>query len=529
MTLSKDHREFAYSGVSHLDYKQVDMDRVLTGLLPLLRWDGQASRRRSDPNFTVDTFVDAMLAHPDLFEGFDRDTAYRWAETHLLDLVNRGTPRQAVAGPRPLHGFTYLFRVAKHSRAYGADEQLYWMMRGAPGGPQTLEWLKRYLFAGIERSTDLLVPAGGEEIDVETQALINLWLADGDEVADRPVKEDGRRVYAPYDPHAAELLVEDLGGLLYHKDRMPRSVMIDHLKILFAFHLSRYHLLLLKSVPAKLSGADSAPGGFFLDVESAPGDTARLAERSARTWYDRIPDFVRGVFELRKLEEFTQIPAGANRVRSKPGHGLSANELLVLRAKTHKTALEAFGHSRLISLQEDLKDAEPDPELTDLFDLGLDPFTTYVEAISALRVSFHRKYIVQALDSLMLKRRPGAMIAQPHRGVRRFVLDSGLLEVLLQVTLLRETPGGRGRSTQPMRIDDFLDVLKERYGLHIDTLPPGDGFDRAGVDDQAALRANREALVDRLRQIGYYRDLSDAYLTQTITPRYSVDTEGSQV
>ncbi|GAB3994175.1 hypothetical protein GCM10029992_07830 [Glycomyces albus] len=178
-------------------------------------------------------------------------------------------------------------------------------------------------------------------------------------------------------------------------------------------------------------------------------------------------------------------------------------------------------------LQEALKDSDADPEIDDIFDLGLDPFTTYVEAISALRMSFHRKYIVQTLDSLLLKRRPGAMIVQPHRGERRFTLDSRLLEVLLQVTLLRANPDGPGRSTRPMRVDEFLTVLRERYGLHIDRLPSGDGFGRAGLDDQAALRANREALLDRLRQIGYYRDLSDAHLTQTITPRYSVNTNGA--
>jgi len=27
---------------------------------------------------------------------------------------------------------------------------------------------------------------------------------------------------------------------------------------------------------------------------------------------------------------------------------------------------------------------------------------------------------------------------------------------------------------------------------------------------------------DRLREIGFFRDLSDAYITQTITPRYAI-------
>jgi hypothetical protein len=100
-------------------------------------------------------------------------------------------------------------------------------------------------------------------------------------------------------------------------------------------------------------------------------------------------------------------------------------------------------------------------------------------------------------------------------------LDSRLLEMLLQISLLRQ--GERtGYETASLRVDEFLDVLRERYGLYIDRLPDGDGFGRASILDQAALRANRAAFVARLREIGYYSDLSDAYLTQTITPRYVI-------
>jgi hypothetical protein len=38
----------------------------------------------------------------------------------------------------------------------------------------------------------------------------------------------------------------------------------------------------------------------------------------------------------------------------------------------------------------------------------------------------------------------------------------------------------------------------------------------------AALRRNVESFKGRLREIGFFRDLSDAYVTQTITPRYAI-------
>jgi hypothetical protein len=74
----------------------------------------------------------------------------------------------------------------------------------------------------------------------------------------------------------------------------------------------------------------------------------------------------------------------------------------------------------------------------------------------------------------------------------------------------------------PLRVDEFLAELRDRYGLYIDSFPPGDDLGGAGIADQAALRANRAAFVARLREIGFYTDLSDAYITQTILPRYSL-------
>jgi hypothetical protein len=127
-----------------------------------------------------------------------------------------------------------------------------------------------------------------------------------------------------------------------------------------------------------------------------------------------------------------------------------------------------------------------------------------------------------------MKHRPGALIAQARarNAPRRFILDSRLLEVLLQVAVLR--PGGvAGYHTAPLRIEEVLVFLRERYGLYIDRLPPGDGFGAPSIQDRTALRDNVTAFTARLREIGFYRDLSDAYVTQTVTPRYTIDLYGT--
>ena len=72
------------------------------------------------------------------------------------------------------------------------------------------------------------------------------------------------------------------------------------------------------------------------------------------------------------------------------------------------------------------------------------------------------------------------------------------------------------------RFAQLLAFLRERYGVYIDRLPPGDGFGEPSITDLAALRGNVDAFKERLREIGFFRDLSDAYVTQTVTPRYAI-------
>lgn len=99
------------------------------------------------------------------------------------------------------------------------------------------------------------------------------------------------------------------------------------------------------------------------------------------------------------------------------------------------------------------------------------------------------------------------------------MLGSKLLEVLLQVAVLNQD-GGRF-VTREVRIEELLSFLKNRYGLYIDRLPEN-GQTNSSILDRRALRMNLEAFKRRLREIGFYEDLSDAYVTQKVSPRYAI-------
>ena len=526
MALNRLDREFRHEGISYLDYKQLEMDRVLTALLPRLWWGGQRSVIARSRDLTIEDFTETIAEHQEAFEGFDPATTRRWVETHLLDMVSRGKPTQAVAGLRPLHGFTYRFRNSRRSRSYGADEQIYEMLGHASSniGPLALNDLKEFFFTGVDTPTQ--TPRPGDDVDVETQALISLSEAVRNEINDRPVADRNHRSYPPLYQQAADLLAEDVLRLLAHQRLIPRTVLVEYLKILFAFHLSVYHLNAMKLLPALLCGEASAraDGGFFLDVTGLPGAApALLAERSAAAWYGRIPGFIRAAFTVKKLDDFAQYLVKLGQLPRPPGGFFPVSDLLALLGPRRREERLRYAAGRLSAIEDARdRDADEDPEYAQLLQLGTDEFTTYVEIVTHNRIGFHRKYLTDCLDSLLLKNRPGAMIAQPRRGQRRFTLDSRLLEVLLQLSLLGVDSRRSSFYTKSLRIDEFLDLLRDRYGLCIDHLPDGDGFGPAIVTDHAALRQNRAAFIARLREIGFYSDLSDAYLTQTITPRYTI-------
>jgi hypothetical protein len=549
MSLSKRDREFRLPKISYLDFKHLEMDRVFTAFFARLAHNGFPSRLRRKVELSVESFVEEFMEHPEWFTGFQAhpDVLARWVETHLLDVVNRGKANQAVAAPRPLHGFTYRFRNPKHSRDYGAAQHLYETLYGARNGAgqKAIEHLHHFFFQGHDNVTGKADASA--VLDVETQALLRLL----DQVEDAPDTKSGRESFAPLCVGGADLLAEDIQRLLFYQRFIPRSVMVEYLKVLIAFHLGLYHLRLLKLLPALVrrkgadptcatvacpmnpKSADNPYGdcpyrlGMVVDVAGQPGTPmAVLAERSADTHYRRIPTFVRAYFATKKLDEFAMDLVRRGKI-SRPSSGeFSVGEALQLLDPPLKVEREKFFGQRISNLVEETssaKDVELDPELKAVTEMGLPEFETYIEMLAALRGGFHRRYIVECLDSLLLKNRAGALLAQGRtkKAPRRFVLDSRLLEVLLQIAVLK--PGGAaGFHTGELRVDELLAFLRERYGIFIDQLPRGDGFASTSIDDRSALRDNVRAFTARLREVGFYRDLSDAYVTQTITPRYRI-------
>src|SRR5262249_4547832 len=161
---------------------------------------------------------------------------------------------------------------------------------------------------------------------------------------------------------------------------IPRTVLVEHLKILFAFHLALYHLQMMVSLPARLAGARAEDGsrhGLFVDVAGIPDMAcAQLAERSAHRWYGRISAFVQATFTIKKLDDFAQHLLNLGRLRRGSDGLITVDQLLALNGPSYRTERDRFADSRLPRVLEALQgpDGDLDPQTRDLVELGLDPF-----------------------------------------------------------------------------------------------------------------------------------------------------------
>lgn len=606
--VSKDDKEFHLRKITYVDYKLIEMDRVLTMLFPRLKFGGYSSRRAaSKSDLHLDYFIEEFFMHdakvveaaralrrdqrfletylktrviqpewfPELnaterktlsnlmdalqnkdaqdavwFEGLHNEPETpgiirKWIETDLMDVVNRGKPNQAIAAPRPLHGNTYKFRNAKHTRDYGAAEQIYWMLNSARGGrgQTSIDTLKKFFFTGLDTITDRYDPR--IVVDVETQALLHL-----DQQITRDTKDSKEpERYPPICVGQADLMADDVLRLMAYQNYMPRSVLVDYLKVILAFHLALYHLKLFKLLPSIIARGASdtvcTPGRCISDASNteAPlqmcpyrigilmemGDTnnKRMVELARQCWdmhSRRVPGYIQSHLTLKKLDEMALYLNKRARLTMPAVGYFSIEDLLDLLTSNYSKDREEYFSGRLIAFVEaNAEGNELDPELRKILELGLSNFDTYVELLVAIRSNHHRDYITQCLDAFCLKNTDSGILRQPRvrGGARYFSLGSRLLEVLLQIAVLQ--PDGNKFSTREIRIEELLSFLRSRYGIYIDRLPVEEHFSPPSIIDQQALRKNVETFKTRLREIGFFRDLSDAYYTQTVTSRYTID------
>ena len=232
--------------IFYVDVKSVKLDRVLTNLFIKMYADGAPVYMSFRKEYTIDILKEnlAILENQGVIRGVtdNPDGVEDWLRSSLLELVNRGNVvKEHVSTLKPLHLLSFRVQNSKYCRDYRASDQLYLMLRS---NPEVMHGLVRYLSKGWDKQTGELVKS--EDLDVDTTGILYIT---------KPLKERktlnkvAESIPQPFLREQAALFNDDIRRLLLYKDKLPRAVFIDYLRILCGFHLALYAMKVIYLLP----------------------------------------------------------------------------------------------------------------------------------------------------------------------------------------------------------------------------------------------------------------------------------------
>ncbi len=554
MKINRRDYEFNNPRICHLQPKHIELERVLINLYMLLRYDGKrpvtkTSRREVNLQFVMDQL---LTQHPDTLLGFKDypEIVADWIYSDLLDIVYRGIPeKEKIASPLPPHLNAYKLRNPAQAKDYRGAEHLYSMMQAVQ--PGLISRLKDFLGQGMDPTGGYDKYDGETQLDLDTLTIVHM--------VDNPLfKESPSSTYEPLEPPLclgqARLLCDDLQRLLVYEKHVPRSVMIGYLRTAIGFHLGLYLLRLFRQLTGWIQDRSAHPDcrncpvspndpeplkccpyafqnplsdqqrsslEIIVDMgEEHATHMGQISMDNCATAYDSMNDYIHAVFLVNQLFQYSK---GSSYQKHFPAsQPQTVAEVLKLLENPPEGMTDYFSNSRIDSI---LPDGVQDErlEVRSIYEMkDLPPWETFVELVALERTYNYRRELTRQLDAVFMKNQDTCLLRQGKGKAnrRRWYLGSQLLEFLVQLAVLQ--PEGTGAAThfvsRPILIDDFVVWLRQRYGLIIMPAWPD-----ATIEDNLAFNSNMNNLKRRLREIGFYTDLSDAYNTQTIRPHYAID------
>ena len=105
----------------------------------------------------------------------------------------------------------------------------------------------------------------------------------------------------------------------------------------------------------------------------------------------------------------------------------------------------------------------------------------------------------------------GGSTTRRKRDLRSLVFTDSVLDYLVHLHLLKS---GNKPGIRALSFREFLDVLRERYGFHVDTAPS-----EMTISNEL-LQRNRTILERRLRDLGLLVGVNDAEAMKRLEPRF---------
>lgn len=515
LKLKKGTVAFLNKELLYVDFKQVKLDRVLTNLFVKMYADGQPVQMKFRKEYTIDILKSNLktLEVQGVIKGVsdNPEGVEDWLRSSLLELVNRGNViKEHVSTLKPLHLLSFRVQNNKYCRDYHASDQLYIMLKS---NPEVMHGLVKYLSKGWDKKSDAINTQ--EELDVDTTGILHITKP---LLEQKGLNKEVVDIPLPLLKKQASLFTEDIRRLLIYKDKLPRAVFIDYLRILCGLHLALYTMKVVYLLPKMVdAGTRNVEDDWSMVVDltdNLDSNVSSYACKDIERMENSYGKYIRATYMVDIIQRRKKCDVD--------------EALRILKEDNNKQG--EYYEKELNDIEESLPDGDEKEfdkndfhEMLEFFPEN-DYFDMFVHVLekSNLGASQYR-YLREFIDSVSMKNSSSMLLADSRskRHPRRGALGSKLLETMVQILVLKEKETG-GYETRSLSIDELASAIRERYGLIINGIEEK-RFADADVEMNSAFRSNMDAFKNKLRQIGFYTDMSDACILQKIRPRYKLE------
>ncbi|WP_026726989.1 methylation-associated defense system protein MAD7 [Flavobacterium denitrificans] len=513
--LNKQESTFRNELLFTADAKTIRIDNTLVNLFMLLKHEGIRPKQRTRRGDNVFIEIEKLksifqkLEENNELEGFNEnpDAVELWLRTNLVNMVNRGnSEKEKISSLRPIHLESYRVRNVPNTRDYFTADQIYLMLGQ---NPVVKEDLRNFLAEGWDKTTNNLL--NSKELDVDSLGILYLIknVSPGFLESNTTLNK-----IKPLLTEQAELFCDDVRRLLVYKSKIPRNVLIDYLKTITSFHLSLYIHKVIYLLPKMIEAGTKEivdDWSVVLDTtDNFESKISSIAIADAEKTYNSLYKYIKATFKINSVIQKLKLDESNSDSIEK------AMDILKNEINKYEIKFETYWD---IVYQE--QDQEYKDLLSEMVKYETNYFDRYVELLLKVRGKYQHKSHIELLDSLSQKNSERGFLAQGRskKHPRRYVLGTRLLEALVQIQVLHLE--GNKFITQNLSVEELMNNLRNRYGLIINGLHE-ERFQSIDLHTHLAFKENVEAFKMKLRQIGFYNDLSDAYILQKVRPRYEL-------
>jgi hypothetical protein len=540
----KEMRGLSMPKLFEVSMDEFDVARLLPSFFYLAVTRGHRRGKKVNKPEQLDAYVLALSQHPQV-RGFDdargRRLLDRWIRTSILRMGGAGKSRRSekIEYLLPLNLLTFKagwpdqLQRQRNVHEFLYSEVLGNLRRSTGAGPEddvgtarAHAGLQRILMETFAQGADIgLQPPydgtydGTTAVDAET--LLCLFFLDGLQ----PTPPSVQKVPEGEDPAlpatAQQLATDALTYLIAMRHELPTQALTRGLLAIINFDLFVYtvrlayaldELIRVRQLPdAMKEGTAGAPPQLYVDFTRERGSAS---DDLARSCTERDLAQMRSFFEqivlMRMLDTFAQdVPSMAAAADLSGPEYLLALVRSIGNPDTQARAQATIGQIRALTLETT---PDSDTEEAKAFfrsaQAGDDSVMTCADLLARAQAGTRVESLLKWFGSVGGLNRPyGLMRGLTRlRSGWRYQMSDDLLAALVQLSIVQQGED-EGRR---IRLSDFLAFLDSRFGVIVDRLPDGvdDALARAGAAQ------NLEALKRRLRQMGFFADLSDDFNAQ---------------